>query len=195
MVITIGNKHSRIATVRGDRDWGCLELPAKIELHGFRQFTTYDWGTRWRSCLRHCATSRKVADSDSRWCHWNFSLTWSFRPHYGPGVDAASNRNEYQEYFLGVNAAGAYGWQPYHLYMPTVLKSGSLNLLEPSGTVQACNGIALLLYTYDYKQYSQYIHMYSVLCWIWMSKYTAVQDINNTRYPVTRKENKNFPVI
>jgi len=25
-----------------------------------------------------------------------------------------------------------------------VLKSGSLNLLEPSGSVQACNGIALL---------------------------------------------------
>jgi len=28
--------------------------------------------------------------------------------------------------------------------MPTVLKSGNLNLLEPSGLVQACNGIALL---------------------------------------------------
>ena len=27
--------------------------------------------------------------------------------------------------------------------MPTVLKSGSLNLLEPSGPVHACNGIAL----------------------------------------------------
>jgi hypothetical protein len=26
---------------------------------------------------------------------------------YGHGVDSASNRNEYQEYFLGVNAAGA----------------------------------------------------------------------------------------
>jgi hypothetical protein len=26
-----------------------------------------------------------------------------------PGVDSASNRNEYQEYFLGVEAAGAYG--------------------------------------------------------------------------------------
>ena len=25
----------------------------------------------------------------------------SFRSHYGPGVDSASNRNEYQEYFLG----------------------------------------------------------------------------------------------
>jgi hypothetical protein len=44
---------------------------------------------------------------DSRWRHWNSSLTWPFRPHYGPGVDSASNRYEYQEYFLGVKAAGA----------------------------------------------------------------------------------------
>ena len=82
---------------------------------------------------------------DSTWCHWNFSLNESFRPHYGPEVDSASNRNEYQEYFLGVKAAGAWGWQPYHLHMPIVLKSGSLNILEPSGSLQACNGIALPL--------------------------------------------------
>jgi hypothetical protein len=44
----------------------------------------------------------------------------------------------------GVKAAGAYGWKPYHLHEPNVLKSGSLNLLEPYGFVQACNGIALL---------------------------------------------------
>jgi len=31
----------------------------------------------------------------------------SFRSHYGPGVDSISNRNEYQEYLLGVKAAGA----------------------------------------------------------------------------------------
>jgi len=31
----------------------------------------------------------------------------SFRSHYGLGVDSASNRNEYQEHFLGVKAAGA----------------------------------------------------------------------------------------
>jgi hypothetical protein len=36
----------------------------------------------------------------SRRRHCNFSLTQPFRPHYGPGVDSASNRNEYQEYFL-----------------------------------------------------------------------------------------------
>jgi len=49
-----------------------------------------------------------------------------------------------------VKSAGAYGWQPYHLYVLIVLKSGSLNLLEPSGPVQACNGIALpLFYTFE----------------------------------------------
>ena len=31
----------------------------------------------------------------------------SFRSHYGPGVDSACNRNEHQEHFLGVKAAGA----------------------------------------------------------------------------------------
>jgi len=46
---------------------------------------------------------------DFRWCHWNFSLALSFRPHYGPGVDSASNRNGYQDYFrgVGVKTAGA----------------------------------------------------------------------------------------
>jgi hypothetical protein len=44
---------------------------------------------------------------DSRWCHWNFSLTKSFRPQYDHGVDSASNRNRYQDYFLGVKADGA----------------------------------------------------------------------------------------
>ena len=43
---------------------------------------------------------------DSRWCQWNFWLILSFRPHYGSGADSAFNRNEYQEYFLGVKAAG-----------------------------------------------------------------------------------------
>jgi len=31
----------------------------------------------------------------------------SFRSHYDPGVDSASNTNECQEYFLGVKAADA----------------------------------------------------------------------------------------
>ena len=41
------------------------------------------WDTRWRSWFRHRATSRKVVDSIPD------GVT-------GPGVDLASNRNEYQ---------------------------------------------------------------------------------------------------
>jgi len=37
------------------------------------QYTVQSWGTQWRSWLRHCATSQKVA-FNSRWCHWVFSL-------------------------------------------------------------------------------------------------------------------------
>jgi len=57
--------------------------------------------------LRHCATSRKVADSIPDGVTGNFIDIILFRPHYGPGVDSASNRDEYQEYFLGVKVAGA----------------------------------------------------------------------------------------
>jgi len=63
----------------------------------------------------------------------------------------AHNRNKYQEYFLGVKVAGAYGWQTYHLHVLIVLNSGSLYLLEPSGPLQACNGI-----TFPYLIVQQY---------------------------------------
>ena len=72
-----------------------------------------------------------------------FFIDITFPAALWPWVDSASNRNEYQEYVLEVKAAGAYGLQPYHLHVLIVLKSGSLDLLEHSGPVQACNGIAL----------------------------------------------------
>ena len=76
-----------------------------------------------------------------------FFLTQSFRPHYGPGVDSASHRNEYQEYFLGDKDGRYVGLTNLLPSYAAVMKSGSLNLLEPSGRVQVSNGIALpLLY-------------------------------------------------
>ena len=53
------------------------------------------------------ATNRKVAGSIPAGVSGFFIDIKSFRSHYGPGVDSASNRNEYQEYFLGLKAAGA----------------------------------------------------------------------------------------
>ena len=57
--------------------------------------------------LRYCATYRKVAGSIPAGVSGYFIDIKSFRSHYGPGVDSASNRNKYQDYFLGVKAAGA----------------------------------------------------------------------------------------
>ena len=54
-----------------------------------------------------CATNRKVDGSIPAGVSGFFVDRKSFRSHYGPGFDSASNRNEYQEYFLGVKVAGA----------------------------------------------------------------------------------------
>jgi len=59
--------------------------------------------------LRCCATNQKVAGSIPAGVSGFFIDTKSFRSYYGPGVDSASNRNEYQENFLGVKAAAAQG--------------------------------------------------------------------------------------
>jgi hypothetical protein len=101
------------------------------------------------------------------------------QPHYGPGIDSTSNRNEYQEYFLGGKGgrcveltnlpnswtdclAKSGSFKLLETSVPVqacngvalplnVLKSGSLNLLELSGPVQACNGIALHYFWLNYK--------------------------------------------
>ena len=62
------------------------------------------WGTAVAQWLRCCATNRKVAGSISAGVSGFFI---HIKSHYGPGVDSASNRNDYQEYFLEVKAAGA----------------------------------------------------------------------------------------
>jgi hypothetical protein len=55
----------------------------------------YVWDKWWRSCFRQRDTSRKVAGS----------IPDGVIGFFFVGVDWASNRNEYQEYFLWVKAA------------------------------------------------------------------------------------------
>ena len=71
------------------------------------QYTIISVGTAVAQWLRCCATNQKVAGSIPACVSGFFIDIKSFRSHYGPGVDSDSNRNEYQEYFLGVKAAGA----------------------------------------------------------------------------------------
>ena len=66
-----------------------------------------DLRTAVEQWLRCFVTDRKVAGSIPDVVSGFFIDIKYFRSHYGPGVDSASNRNEYQEYFLRVKAVGA----------------------------------------------------------------------------------------
>jgi len=69
--------------------------------------TSHFTGTAVAQWVRCCATNRKVAGSIPAGVNGFFMDIKSFRSHYCPGVESTSNRNEYHEHFLGVNAAGA----------------------------------------------------------------------------------------
>jgi len=84
-----------------------ITLPPRSSMYLVSCIYLLLWETAVAQWIRCCATNRKVAGSIPAGVSGFFIDIKSFRPHCGPGVDSASNRNEYQEYFLGVNAAGA----------------------------------------------------------------------------------------
>jgi len=73
-------------------------------------------------------------------------VTYSFRWHYGPGVDSTSSRNEYQVYFLGGKGGRCVRLTTLPPSFAVVMKSGNLNFLEPPGPLQASNGTGLPFY-------------------------------------------------
>ena len=68
----------------------------------------------------------------------------SFQLYRGPGVDSASDRNDHQEYFLWGKGGRCVRLTTLPPSCAVVMKSGSLNFLEPSGPFQACNRTAVL---------------------------------------------------
>jgi hypothetical protein len=96
-------------------------------------------------CPRHCAKSRKIAGSIPDGAigifHWhNPSGRTMTLELTQPLTEMSTRYNSWS-----VKASGVYGWQTYHFHVPIVLKPGSFNLLELSGLVKGCNGIALSL--------------------------------------------------
>jgi len=75
---------------------------------------------------------------DFRLCDWNFSVTQSFWLHCGPGVESASNKNEYQEYILSGKGGRCVG-------LTTLQTSCAeyLEMWEPQSplTLRACPGL------------------------------------------------------
>ena len=75
---------------------------------------------------------------DSRWCHWNFALVQFFRPHCGPGVDSAANRNEYQDYFLEGKGGRCIGLTTLR---PSFADCFEIWVPQPPGILRACPGL------------------------------------------------------
>jgi hypothetical protein len=73
-----------------------------------------------------------------------------FRPHCGPGIESASNINEYQEYFQGCKGGRCVGLTTLPPLCADFLQIWIPDLLETSEPLQACTGTVVLflcLYT------------------------------------------------
>jgi hypothetical protein len=76
---------------------------------------------------------------------WIFQLTLSFQPHYCPGVDSASNRNEYQESLWGVKGGPARKADNVTAICESIIyrKCGSLDVSQTYGPSCPVAGTAL----------------------------------------------------
>ena len=106
------------AVCAGLSSWWWIEKPSETCRRSYRNkgiekkisiflVVLSEYGTAVAQWLSFCATNRKVAGSIPGCVIGFFIDIKFFRSHYGSGVDSASNRDEYREYYLGVKAAGA----------------------------------------------------------------------------------------
>ena len=111
------------------------------------------WGGWYTQCLNQLCYKLEgrgfVPDCVTGIFHWHNLFGSTMALGLTKSLTEMSTRNT----SWGVKAAGTYSWQPYHLHVPIILKPESLNLLEPAGPVQDCNGIALsLLFSTDFQK-------------------------------------------
>ena len=94
--------------------------------------------------------STVVASSIPAGLSWFFIDIKSIRSHYDPGVDPASNRNEFQQHFLGGKGDQYVRLTTLPSPCAVVMEFGNLNFLEISGPLQSGNGTVLSLPLFRY---------------------------------------------
>ena len=109
--------------------------------------STTDGGTAVAQWLRCCATNWKIAGSIPAGVSGFFIDIKSFRSHYDPGVDSASNRNEYQEYFPGGKGIRCIRLTTYHHPVSLSRNLGTLTSWNPLDLSRPVTGLIYLFTT------------------------------------------------
>jgi hypothetical protein len=110
-------------------------------------------GTPWCIWLRHCAKSRKIPDGVVAIFHWHNPSGRTMALGSTRPLTEMSTRN----ISWGLKAAGALGWQLYHIHVPTVMKSGSHNTRNSQGLSRSVQGLLYHYLTLKQYQTSDYV--------------------------------------
>jgi len=133
--------------------------PKRLQLI-IRQYCVI-WGARGGSFGWGTALQGSIPDGSIGIFHWHnpSGLTMAL------GLTQPQTELSTRNISWRVKTAGAYGWQHYPLHVPTVLKSRSLNLLEPSGPIiynkpTRCNSVSIVFIN----NYRYALHVSDALC-------------------------------
>ena len=125
----------------------------------------------------------------------------SFRSHYGPGVDSASNRNEYQEYFAGGKGGRCVRLTTYHHPVPLSRNLGTLTSWNPLGLSRPVMG---LLFTYavirilvqvHYCYSLQFIFFFLILFRCFVRPYILVEKFNLLHTNFSLMDDPNYSLV
>jgi hypothetical protein len=103
------------------------------------------YGARGGVVVNALRYKRACHGFDSRWCHWNFSVTYLLLVALWPWGRLNLKQKWVPDVFPGGKGGRCVRLSTSPPSCAVLMQSGNLNFLEPSGLLQACNGTALPL--------------------------------------------------
>jgi len=155
--------------------------PKKTDISSFSLNSGFYWGTAVAQWLRCCATNQKLAGSIPAGVSGFFIDIKCFRSHYGPGIDSASNRNEYQQYFLGVKSGRCVRLTTYHHPAQLSCNLGTLTSWNPLGHSRPVTGLIYLFPLASIVIFFPFLVPYSFFSFLYSSQILDISRIKNPR--------------